>query len=84
LHTNVADPVEACTISVTGYYATGQIVTVATFSFAPSTTPSPMNLATLPLTFSGLKNVTFGVAGSSVAVATSVLLVDNLAHCDYK
>lgn len=86
LHNDLIDGAEACSISVTGYYAAApnQIVPVATFSFAPTAQPAPLNLATLPAYFTGLKNVTFGVAGAGTAIATTALVVDNLAHCNYK
>jgi hypothetical protein len=74
----------SCVISIFGYYVNGQQVPVYTASFAlTSLTGTPMALVDLPSSFTGLKNVTFGVAQGEVATSLTVLSVDNLVHCDY-
>lgn len=73
-----------CSISVTGYTKDNFVVPVASFNYAPtSSTGSPMVLATLPLTFRSLKNVTFGIADTSSVTADAILVLDDVTHCNY-
>ncbi|KAK5710691.1 hypothetical protein LTR15_012847 [Elasticomyces elasticus] len=83
-HTAAAVVSQGCTLAVTGFYLNGAQAPEVTFAFAP-TSPTAANqvLATLPITYSGLKNVTFGVAGASVLAAGAGINVDNLRHCNY-
>ncbi|KAK3617244.1 hypothetical protein LTR56_025427 [Elasticomyces elasticus] len=83
-HTAAAVVSQGCTVAVTGFYLNGAQAPEVTFAFAP-TSPTAANqvLATLPITYSGLKNVTFGVAGASVLAAGAGINVDNLCHCNY-
>ncbi|KAK5717598.1 hypothetical protein LTR17_015951 [Elasticomyces elasticus] len=83
-HTAAAVVSQGCTVAVTGFYLNGAQAPEVTFAFAP-TSPTAANqvLATLPITYSGLKNVTFGVAGASVLAAGAGINVDNLRHCNY-
>lgn len=75
---------ESCTISVTGYYPSGLQTPVSTFAFANTNPPrNALVLAVLPAGFLGLKNVTFGIASGAVTVATTVLQIDNVVHCNY-
>ncbi|EXJ92616.1 hypothetical protein A1O3_01168 [Capronia epimyces CBS 606.96] len=73
-----------CAISVTGFDISDQQIPEATFSYAPpDLLGSHMVLATLPSTFRGLKNVTLGVAASSLLVPTTLLDIDDVKHCNY-
>jgi len=84
-HVNGVTEDIGCTIAVTGYFADGKgIAPVQTYSFAPTKgalQASPLNKAVLPATFAGLVNVTFGVA--DMVGAATVLIVDDLAHCNH-
>ncbi|KAK4902583.1 hypothetical protein LTR27_000520 [Elasticomyces elasticus] len=84
-HTAAAAVVaQGCTVAVTGFYLDGAEAPEVTFAFSPtSPTAATQVLATLPITYSGLKNVTFGVAGASVLAAGAGINVDNLRHCNY-
>ncbi|EMC95473.1 hypothetical protein BAUCODRAFT_149440 [Baudoinia panamericana UAMH 10762] len=82
--TGAADLSEGCTVAVTGYYTNGQQAPEVTFAFAPtSPNAAPLNLATLPSTYTGLKNVTFGIANAAVQQQDTDFVVDNLVHCNY-
>jgi len=73
-----------CTIAVTGYYYNDKQVPEATFAFAPDQLAgAPLALASLPPTYTGLKNITIGVAGAAVLAAETVLIIDDLVHCNY-
>jgi len=67
-----------------GYYINGQQAPEVTFAFANTNPPTqPMNLALLPATYVGLKNVTFGVVSSSTTATTTIFEMDDLVHCNY-
>ena len=73
-----------CSIAVTGFDQRGKQIPVAMFSYSPNNLlGSPMALAALPATFKNAKNVTLGVATSSLDTASTLLIVDDVTHCNY-
>jgi hypothetical protein len=82
-HANLPPVDTACIITVTGYYAKGGLAPAQTYSFTPTKGLQADQLArvTLPASYAGLLNVTFGVA--DVLAAATVLIVDDLAHCNH-
>ena len=81
-----ADTAVGCTVAVTGYDIYGRQVPEATFAFSPSSTiNAPPNFAVLPAGYLLLQNVTFGLAqgGGTGGAAGTVLVVDDVVHCNF-
>ena len=73
-----------CTIAVTGFDINGKQIPEASYSYSPSNSlGSPMALVGLPITFRNMKNVTIGVATSSLDTTTTILVLDDVVHCNY-
>lgn len=74
----------ACTIALTGYDIWGKQIGMQTLSYAPESVNAPASFFQLPSQFSNLKNVTFGIVGTSLdAPDTAVIELDDVVHCNY-
>lgn len=82
--TNLAGVATGCGITITGFCKNGQRAPDASFNYAPtSTNNAPLTLATLPLYYVDLKNVTIAISTSTVLTSATLFLMDNLAHRNY-
>lgn len=67
------------------FYLNGtQVPEVATCGFSPSNeTAATMTLATLPGSYQELNNVTIAVTTADPVAVDTVLLLDDLTHCNF-
>lgn len=91
LQTNIASSVR-CSFSATGFNYLDQPVSEETFTYVPISGNAPLGLGGILNAdmsfkqfdkFKKMKNVTITLASSSLMAPSSVILLDNVKHCDY-
>lgn len=81
-----------CDFSATGFNHLDQPVSEETFTYVPISGTGPLGLGAILNAdmsfkqfdkFKKMKNVTITLAGASTMAPSSVILLDNVKHCDY-
>lgn len=71
-------------IAITGFKATGERVSTATYAFAPqSVNEAPFAYAQLPVDYTRLQNVSIGVAVGSTGTERTALAIDDVEHTNF-
>lgn len=75
---------QTCTITISGFYATGAQVASESFEFGNTAGLSNSLVFVRPQgVWKELRNVTFAVTSALLVTSTVQMVVDNVQHCNY-